>query len=184
MVRKIKKRKSRDDGLVSITDKRLREDIKIALAFSSYLVRSSAKAKGYYKRELRRVVILYVASVVEALCLFLIKQSGLSKEKTEYKNARAITMPGLTVQDGKVLVAALQVKTSLSLVETPLSDAINILRRGNVVTLAFEKRLHKLREKRNSQHLYGRASKQMSKADVTRAFVILQGLFNIIRRRS
>ncbi|MDP3874974.1 MAG: hypothetical protein Q8Q22_00425 [bacterium] len=184
MVWKRKKQKQKDDRLGFITDGTLRADIKIALGFSSYLVRNSAKAKKHYRRELRRVVILYVASVVEALCLFLISRSSLSKEKMEYKNAHVIKIPDIVLlPKGKVLVVALQEKIPLSLTDTPFFDAINILRGGRIVTTAFAERLHTLREKRNSQHLYNRASKHISATDVNQAFSALQGLFRIIQKK-
>lgn len=184
MAQKIKRWRLKDDGLGFVTDRTLREDIKIVLGFSSYLVRNSAKAKRYQKRELRRVVILYVASVAEALCLFLIRKGGLSKKKIEYKYARTITIPGIVVPDKKALIIALQEKVPLSLIDMPFFDAINLLREERIVTVAFARRLHALREKRNSQHLYGRASNHVSATDVRRAFSILQSLFKIIREKS
>lgn len=182
MARKVKKRKLKDDGLGFITDKTLREDVKIALGFSSYLIRNSAKAKRHHKRELRRVVILYVASVAEALCLFLIRRGGLSKEKIEYKYPHTITIPNIIVPDKKAIIVALQEKVSPSLTDVPLFDTINILRKGKMITVPFAKRLHTLREKRNSQHLYDRASKHISAIDVNQAFSVLQSLFRIIKK--
>ena len=134
MAPKRKKRNRKDDGFGFITDARLRGDIKIALGFSSYLIRLSAKAQKNYKRELRRVVILYTASVVEALCLFLIKQNNLSKEKLEYKYARTIVMPGVSLPKGNTQVVALQEKIPLFLTDIPFFDAINILRKEKILT--------------------------------------------------
>ncbi len=178
-----RKRELKNDGLRFIADKTLRADIKIALGFASYLIRISAKAKGYHKRELRRVVILYVASVVEALCLFLLRQKGLSKEKIEYKHAQAIKLPsGVIVPSGKNLVIALQEKTNPPLPEIPFVDAINTLKNEGVVLNVLADKLHTLRVKRNSQHLYGRTSSRVSTIDVNHAFLVLQSLFKIIQK--
>lgn len=184
MARKNRNRGPKYDGLGFITDKTLRADMKISLGFSSYLIRNSAKATNQYnRRELHRVVILYVASVVEALCLFLLRQKGLSKEKIDYKCARAIKLPdGVVMPSGKVLVIALQEKTFLSLSDVPFVDAINTLQNEGVIVNAFAKKLHALRVKRNSQHLYGRTSSRISTTDVNRAFLVLQNLFKTIQK--
>ncbi len=178
-----RKRELKNDGLGFIADKTLRADIKIALGFASYLIRISAKAKYYHKRELRRVVILYVASVVEALCLFLLRQKGLSKERVDYKYAQAIKLPsGVIMPSGKNLVIALQEKTNPFLPEIPFFDAINTLQSEGVVLNTLADKLHALRKKRNSQHLYGRTLSRVSTTDVNRAFLVLQNLFKTIQK--
>lgn len=180
-----RKSKIKDDGLKFITDKALREGIRIAIGFSSYLVSISDKAKNIkHKGELHRVVILYVASVVEALCLFLIEKSGLQKEKIEHKYINPIKIPDcILIPEEKFVVVALQEKITLSLTEIPFVEAIGMLKDGKIITSHFAQRLHKLREKRNSQHLYGRAFRHISAKDVNSAFSILQNIFNIMKNK-
>lgn len=184
--RKSKKREHKEGWLGFIPDIVLRKDIRNALDFSVYLIDASAEAKSRVrKKELRRSALLYVASIVEALCLFVIKKENLLLEKVDLKSAQAITLPqGATMPQGMSLVIAFQEKTIQPLQKFPFNNAINLLQQSTLISSAFAKKIHELKERRNSQHLYGRTSgRQVPLAYTQHAFSVLTKLLRVIQKK-
>ncbi len=182
MARRRKRRKDDDFGFIS--NKSLRSDIKDALGFAAWLIGASGKKiKKEHRRELHRAVVMYIASVVEALCLYLMDTHGLKIKETRYKSPLQIKLPAdVSVPAGKTLALVWCEQSTPALPKTPFSDSINSLSNGRVVKQSFAAKLHWLRNKRNTQHLYARESKVVSKKDVTKAIEILSMLFGYMER--
>ena len=167
-----------------IADKRLRGDGEDALDFSAYLISSADEAKEpRYKEEFYRATVLYVASVIEALCLFLVETKKLSREKIEYKYPQRLNVEGVSVSVGE-LVAAVKIKTPRNLQDLPFAEAIGILRRNNIVPEPLAKDLDSVRIARNTQHLYGRTDGVMSRKEIQAAFDALSNLLGQIHKVS
>lgn len=168
--------------LAFISQKSLRSDIEDALSFAGWLISKKTK-KEIHKRELYRVVVLYVASVVEALCSYLLDENVLKIEETKYKSPTTIKLPDdISVPQGKILAVVWCNKKEICPPEVSFKDAINKLMSSSILSEKFSKKLHALREKRNSQHLYKRATKNVSTRDVNFSVKILSELLGIIRK--
>jgi len=178
-----KRRNREDEYLRFISDKSLRSDIEDALGFATWLIGSVRKnIKKEYKREVYRVVILYVASAVEALCLYMMHTHGLKNEETKYDSPSHVKLPaGVSVPSGKKLALVWCEKTIPSLPATPFKNSINSLSNGSIIRKPFADDLHWLREKRNTQHLYARKSKRVLKKDVTKSVNVLLRLFEYMQ---
>jgi len=167
-----------------VPDKVLREGLEDAMLFVFYLIDTASAAgkvkERQYKEELHRVTVLYIASVVEAMCLFYLEQNQVVREKVEYKNVTRICVEGVSVNEGE-LVAAIRRKTEPALKEVPFADSINFLYKCGKISGNLKRRLDSLRKKRNTQHLYGRGRNRPSPMDVFDVFESMK-TFRLIYR--
>ena len=165
-----------------ISDKRLREDISDALFFAAYLLEAADKTKAKrYKEEFYRATVLYVASAIEALCLFLINLKQISREKTEYRHTREITIPGVSVASGDIVIG-IREKKLLELREIPFVEANRALVSEAIISKKLGSKIDQIRIARNTQHLYGRARSRMSRKEISTAFEALSPLLETIRK--
>jgi len=156
-----------------IHNKILREDLDDALLFATYLIDTAQQvAEEKYKEEFHRVIVLYIAAAVEALCLFLLEQYGVSKKKAEYKNITPVHIEGVVVKDGE-LVVAIKKKEPIDLKEIPFAESILLLCNAEKIDDTLKDKLNSLRQKRNSQHLYGRGKNRISQKDVVESIKTL-----------
>lgn len=165
-----------------ISDARLRRDVEDALEFSVYLIRAADNtSESRYQEEFYRATVLYVASVIEALCLFFIKIKKLSKHKTEYKYPQKIDVKNVKVSFGGELVVALKSRSARSLQEIPFAEAIDVLKQSGTISEVLAGDLDAVRTARNTQHLYGRTRRGMSRKEIQASFTALTNLLNRIR---
>ena len=183
MAQERKRRKPGNDSFEFVVSKELKADITDALGFSAYLTIESLNAKeGTLKRELSRTNVLYVASVIEALCLFLLKEKKLSVDNVEYKQTRTISIPPEVSVSLGILVIALQVKETLQSI--PFARAIQALKENKIITKLLFDDLDSVRKARNTQHLYARSSRDMSQKDVKNALITLRKLLRVIEQNA
>jgi hypothetical protein len=167
-------------AFIFIADKTLREDLEDALLFAMYLIDTAQKAtEKRYHGEFNRVIVLYIAAVVEALCLFLLEKSGTKKERTEYKDVVSIHNDRITIDNGE-LIMAIKSKKRLELRDIPFVESISLLYGAGKINVHLKNRLSSLREKRNSQHLYSREKDQIFQKDVSESIKTLVMLQRII----
>lgn len=159
-----------------VLDKKLRADIEDVLNFSSYLVIAASRVSDRrYKEEFYRVIVLYVASIVEALCMYLIAHKKIPLEKLEYKSPQVVRIMGVQVEGGELVVAK-RCPAALNTREIPFVEAIRLLKGKRIISSSLQKSLNSLRSKRNSQHLYGRRDDGITRKDVGFAFDALAKL--------
>ncbi|KKU49844.1 MAG: hypothetical protein UX71_C0005G0057 [Parcubacteria group bacterium GW2011_GWA1_47_10] len=163
-----------------IKNKRLRTDLYDALYFIAYLIEGIDRAKEKrYKEEFLRVIILYIASVVEALCLFLVESNSLILKKEECSHIRQISMPGVSVETGQ-LVIAIQKDKDIKIRDLPFAEAIKVLSKNRKISDTLYEKLNTLRTTRNTQHLYSRKNSSVSNDDVKNAYSSLDLLLKQI----
>ena len=179
---KSRKRHNEYRDFAFISQKSLRSDIEDALGFAAWLITKKTKNK-IHKRELYRVVVLYIASVVEALCSYLLDENNLKIEETKYKSPTTVKLPDdVSVPQGKILAVVWCNKKEICPPKISFKDSINKLMSSGILSEKFAKKLHVLRDKRNSQHLYKRSTKNVSTRDVNFSVKILSELLDIIRK--
>ena len=181
MVQEQKRKGLVSDPFVFISDHRLKADILDALDFSAYLtVTLSGAREGLFKRELRRTNVLYIASVIEAVCLFLLEKKKVLVEKVEYKYVCPLkTPPEVSISSG-ILVFALQVRGTFPFQNTAFAQAIQTLKAKKIIAVSLAEDLDYIREARNTQHLYRRSSKHISQGDVESALATLKKILDQI----
>ena len=164
-----------------IQNKILRNDIEDALLFVAYLVDTSADIReNKYREEFQRVIILYIASVVEAVCLFLVEKHKLKTEKSDIKNIISVSIKDVKVDNGDLIIA-IRKKKDCNIKEIPFAETIILLSNANLINNNIKKNLDTLRLKRNSQHLYGRGKNRISKKDVEQSLKTLSSLLSNIK---
>ena len=126
-----------------ITDVRLRGDVEDALYFTAYLIDAGDKTRlNRYKEEFYRATVLYIASVIEALCLFFIDNKKLVGTKHEYKYERPLNFPPISLTEGE-LICAIKVKRNLALKDIPFFEAIKILEQNNLFPKQLAKKINR-----------------------------------------
>lgn len=165
-----------------ISKKRLRNDIVDAVLFTAYLLEAADKTSAKrYKEEFYRATVLYVASVVEALCLFLVDLKKISPEKIEYRHIQTINVPVVSTASGD-LVIGIKDKVPFRLREIPFVEANRCLAYEKVISKKLSLAIGQVRQARNTQHLYGRTTARMSHKEIANAFEALSGLLETIRK--
>jgi len=160
-------------AFVFIADKTLRDDLEDALLFALYLIDTAQKAtEKRYRGEFNRVIVLYIAAIVEALCIFLLEKSEVKKERIEYKDVVSIHNNRIIVDNGELAVA-IRSRKQLKLKDIPFAESISLLCGAGKINNRLKGRLNLLREKRNSQHLYNRERVRISRKDVSESIKTL-----------
>mgnify|MGYP001599166181 CR=1 FL=1 len=100
------------NDLLFISDVSLRKKIieSIETISGLYLVEKDSKYPKELTREVRRIIILYSASIIEALLLFLYKKSKYHIENIEYKEVFQLPS-GFQSENKSKLIIAKQVRT-------------------------------------------------------------------------
>ena len=157
-----------------ITDVALREDLEDALLFVAYLIDLAQQvAEERYREEIHRVIVLCLAAVVEALCLFVLEHKQIPLEREEYKNILPVSLPGVSVAQGELILAVRKRKSS-NIADVPFVQSIDLLSKHKIISPSLKRQLTTLRGHRNSQHLYGRGRNRISREDVASALRALE----------
>lgn len=176
-----KNRRAKLLPILRIADNKLRQDVDDALLFIVYLIDASIKvSEKRHKEEFYRVIILYIASVIEAICLYIIETKNITFTKIECKHIQQLPqLPDVTVTSGK-LVIAIQKEKNVQMKDMPFKESIDLLNTNKVISDELSKKLHLLRETRNTHHLYRRRVSSLTIKDITKAASCLKQVFNQI----
>ena len=170
-----------DQSFGFLIDEELREDLEDALLFASSLIDLAEGATiDRHREEFNRVIILYLAAIVEALCLSFLARANIKGVKIDYKNILPVNLPEVVVADGELIIAVRKSKL-VDLKQVPFAQAINLLHQNKLVNLKLKNRLTALRVRRNSQHLYGRGESRVSRRGVSESARTLEILLLTIK---
>jgi len=137
-----------------ITDTSVRNKIKDSLEVATllYLQERSGKFFIGVSKEIRRIIILYEASIIEAVLLFLFKKRNFSLPKVEYKNPNKLA--NIYQIDKKFdVVIAQQIQTKKSDNELMLDVLVNFFRRQKVISSNLSQKIRNTKNVRNTFHL-------------------------------
>lgn len=137
-----------------ITDVSLRKKIVDSIEMISllYLIEKEGKIPEAFSKESRRIIILYAASIIEALLLYLYKKGDFSLKKTDYKEVSAF--PRNFQNDVSfTFVYAKQVKTRLRDQDLMLDVLVKVFEEKNIIDSRLAAQIVKLKDVRNTFHL-------------------------------
>lgn len=117
-----------------------------------YLVEKDKKYSGALGKEIRRIIILYSASIAEALLLYLYKTKNFSLTKTVYSDVSPL--PDQFQLDKKArIVIAKQVKSEKNDRELMLDSLLNFFTDKKIIPSALVKKIEYAKNIRNTFHL-------------------------------
>lgn len=141
-------RKSSRSNLGFITDASLRRKIEGAIETISflYLKRNEKGISAGFSSEIRRMEILYAASIIEAIFIYLFKKRKESIFKTEYKDVRTLPAP-------YHFVVARQIQTPKTERELMLDNLLDFFSKSGVIKKKLKWKIDTARNVRNTFHL-------------------------------
>ena len=154
MPRKRKPRRAITKDLLFITDHSLRVKIEDAIETISllYLLNQNKGLSEGFAKENRRMMILYAASVIEAVLLYLYKKKECSINKTEYTKVHTLPQT-YQLETGLTLVLAKQVQTPKNDRELMLDVLLKYFSESGLITESLKKKIEKAKNVRNTFHL-------------------------------
>lgn len=146
-------------SLLFISDLSLRKKIENAIETMAflYLIERNERAKeekpspGFLK-EIYRMIILYSASVIEAVLLYLYKKKSFSLTKPVYKNVHTLPSEYQLEPDSK-LVFARQKQEQKDVKELMLDILLKTAYEKKVIKKTLSTKIEKLKNVRNTFHL-------------------------------
>lgn len=151
---KAKRAQFDNKDLLFITDRPLRRKVTDAIETISglYLVEKDKNYPPEISKEIRRIIILYAASIVEALLLYLYKQKKFSITKTDYKNPHILPSE-YQKENGISLVIAKQIKIPKNERELMLDVLLEFFCDKGIIGMDLNKKIKKAKDVRNTFHL-------------------------------
>lgn len=148
------RRKSKKVGLDFISDATLRRKISDAIETTSflYLKRNEGGVSAGFASEIRRMEILYAASIIEAVLLFLFKRRNESMTRMDYKEPHILPakyQPNTAFQ----LVVAKQSKVRRQERELMLDNLLDFFAEKGIIKNSLKAKIDKARRVRNTFHL-------------------------------
>lgn len=142
------------NDLSFISDLSLRRKIIDAIETISglYLFEQDAKYALGLKKEIRRVLILYSASIIEAVLLYLYKKGKFSISKIDYSDVRILPNPYQFNQSFKLVIAK-QIEIPKSDHELMLDVLLKYFSDKIIISRDLEKNIKKAKDFRNTFHL-------------------------------
>lgn len=154
------------EKIKSLVGDKLYQDILDALHFAVYLIDASTQAgKKRHREEFYRVIILYIAAVVEAACLCLVKIKKIQPTKLELRKIEPIFGWSKKRKNHQYIVAVRE-EIKLPLAKLNFDRAIKILKEHKILPDELTSKLIKLKDMRNTQHLYNRRKRSVNTKDV------------------
>lgn len=135
------------DGFDFISNKKLRNNIINSIEFSSILWLLSEKIPEKNREESYRTIILYTASIIEALLLYYFSEKKLFLEEEKFTH---VALLGSQFQNnlGEVVVA---IRKKDKRFDPSFYDCIKLLEK--TLGKSLYKSINKIRETRNTLHL-------------------------------
>ena len=162
------------DGFDFISDQKVKDNIIQSIEFSSVLWLLNEKIPEAHREESFRTIILYTASIIEALLLYYLSAKKLSLEEEKFIYTARL---GNNFQNnlGEVVVAIRKME------KRPIPDfskTIDFLEK--ILGKNLSKSMHKIRETKNTFHLLKSRTK-IKESDVKYANETLLKLVNKIK---
>ncbi len=148
------RRKNKKVGLDFISDATLRRKVSDAIETTSflYLKRNEKGVSAGFASEIRRMEILYAASIIEAVLLFLFKKRNESMTKMDYKDVHIL--PASYQQSAaSQFVVAKQSKVLRQDRELMLDNLLDFFSEKRVIKNSLKTKIDKARRVRNTFHL-------------------------------
>ncbi|MEK7502305.1 MAG: hypothetical protein AAB609_02160 [Patescibacteria group bacterium] len=142
------------NDLSFISDLSLRKKIIDAIETISglYLFEQDAKYALGLKKEIRRVLILYSASIIEAVLLYLYNKGKFSLSKIDYSDVRVLPNPYQFDQSFKLVIAK-QIEIPKKDRELMLDVLLKFFSEKKIISKELEKNIKKVKDFRNTFHL-------------------------------
>lgn len=154
MKQKRKVNKPNQEDLLFITDIPLRKKIIAAIETISglYLVEQNNKYPAELIKEIRRIIVLYAASIIEAILLYLyIKEKDISS-KVDYTDVHIL--PSSFQKDPSFkMVVAKQIQVPRAERELMLDVLLKIYSEKKIISTSLEQKIKKAKDIRNTFHL-------------------------------
>lgn len=156
----------KDDSFDFIKDATLRRKILNAIDFSSTLWLLVEKMPEKNREELYRTMMLYAASVIEAILNYYISQAGIIFEEEKYTNP--YILPNVFQNSKDQVVLAIKKKT-----QRVEPDFVKMIERSEAfLGKTLSRRIDHIRETRNTYHLL-KVRKKITEQDVKKANEVL-----------
>lgn len=142
------------NDLLFISDVPLRKKIIDAIETISglYLVEQDTKYPTALTKEIRRVIVLYAASIIETLLLYLYGKEKISELKIEYKEVHTLPTQFQLEPNAKFVIAK-QTETPKLERELMLDTLLKIFSQRKVISKDLEAKIKKAKDIRNTFHL-------------------------------
>lgn len=142
------------NDLLFISDVSLRKKIieSIETISGLYLVEKDSKYPKELTREVRRIIILYSASIIEALLLFLYKKNKYRMENIEYKDVLQLPSKFQSESNSKLIIAK-QVQTVKNERELMLDVLLKLFSEKKIISEILEEKIKRAKDVRNTFHL-------------------------------
>lgn len=165
--------------LYFISDITIRNKIVEAINTMSefYLIEQAGIYPDSLSKEIRRVIILYSASIIESLLLYIYKAKEFSLNKTEYKDVQVL-IDSYQLDPTYKIVIAKQIKTTRNEREIMLDNLLKLFVNEKIITPSLEKKIKKAKDVRNTFHLTkSRSGLQCSKKSVNTS---IDAVYNVV----
>ncbi len=147
--------KNSTEDLSFIEDAILRDNIESSIRYIYLLFsRSLSENDADFKTETHRVIVLYVASVVEAILLYVYRERGQPQEIVEYKHPTQLSGEFFhKALPGKKVVVAVQVSRAAGEREMMLDKLITFFQEKKLMKKVFAEKIVAAKDIRNTFHL-------------------------------
>jgi len=158
-----------------IDDEDLRHKADNALKYATYLMLSHYKnSNENFKEETCRVIVLYIASILEAVLLYLYSKQGKKIEKIEYKEITILKPVFQNKENGGETVLAIKTKKVISENNIGIHELIKHFEKNKIITKAETGvGLNEINEMRNTHHLSKDRNQKCTIIDVEKALEML-----------
>jgi hypothetical protein len=118
-----------------------------------YLLQTNPQSPESLKKEIRRMIIMYASSIIEAVLLHLYKKGGFAKTRAEYSIVRPLPKEYQYEQPTSRLVIAKEVFKQRTDRELMLDYLLTMFSNEGVIKPALKKRIVSAKDVRNTFHL-------------------------------
>lgn len=117
-----------------------------------YTISEGPDTKPLLSIEIRRVIVLYVASIIEAILLFLYKKTNINQSKIEYTDI-CVLPNSFQLEKDKRFVVAKQIETARSDRELMLDVLLKVFIDKKAISTELETKIKHAKDVRNTFHL-------------------------------
>ena len=164
------------NGLDFINDKELRKTLENSIEYI-YVLHERSKSDGrhkLYQEETYRVILLYVASIIEAILLYFYKVRGEKIQYTEYKFVNVLlSQYEHTEKKGFPVVVAVQEKVEKKEHQLGMRELVTFFRGKSLMTEKTAEDILDINDVRNTIHFSKPRAKVCDLKLVERAFKLL-----------
>ncbi len=178
-------RKSKSTNFSFITDIALRRKIENAIEITSFLnlKRNEEGTATGFAKEIRRMEILYAASIIEAILIYLFKKLGDQIHKIDYKDV--YTLPNsYQLVAPSTFVLAKQIQTPRTERELMLDNLLEHFSKKGLIKKDLKSKIDTARKVRNTFHLAkSRKGIRCDAVSVNSAYDAVLGMLTVARNQ-